>query len=47
MSRVQEIQAHTTPDSWGFCPGNQNPADNPSRGTTLSDLVSEKRWWNE
>ena len=48
MSRVQEIQWHTTPDSWMFCSAadNQNPADIPSRGTTASELVSEKRWWN-
>ena len=46
MSRVQEIRAHTTPDSWRFCPGNQNPADIPSRGMSASELVSEKRWWN-
>ena len=43
MSRVQEI---TTPDSWRFCPGNQNPADIPSSGMSASELVSEKRWWN-
>ena len=46
MSRVQEIRVHTTPDSWRFCPGNQNPADIPSRGMSASELVSEKRWWN-
>ena len=46
MSRVQEIRAHTTPDSWRFCPGNQNPADIPSRGMSASELVSEKGWWN-
>ena len=46
MSRVQEIWAYTTPDSWRFCPGNQNPADIPSRGMSASVLVSKKRWWN-
>ena len=48
ISRVQEIQAHTTPDSWVFCSAadNQNPADIPSRATTASELVSKKRLWN-
>ena len=45
MNRVQEIREHTAPESWKFCPGNQNPADNPSRGMTASELVAEKRWW--
>ena len=45
MNRVQEIREHTTPESWKFCPGNQNPADNPSRGMTASELVAEKSWW--
>ena len=43
MSRVQEIRVRTTPDSWRFCPGNQNSADIPSRGMSASELVSEKR----
>ena len=47
MSRVQEIRAHTTPDSWRFCLGNQNPDDIPSRGMSASELVSEKRWWKD
>ena len=46
MSRVQEIRVHTTPESWRFCPGNQNPADILSRGMSASGLVSERRWWN-
>ena len=45
MNRVQEIREHTAPELWKFCPGNQNPADNPSRGMTASELVTEKRWW--
>lgn len=45
MNRVQEIREHTTPESWKFCPGDQNPADNPSRGMTAGELVAEKRWW--
>ena len=46
MSRVQEIRAHTTLESWRFCPGNQNPADILSRVMSVSGLVSERRWWN-
>ena len=46
MSRVQEIRVHTTPESWRFCPGNQNPADILSWGMSASGLVSERRWWN-
>ena len=43
---MQEIRVHTTPESWRFCPGNQNPADILLRGMSASGLVSERRWWN-
>ena len=45
MSRVQEIRESTTPASWNFCPGEQNPADIPSRGLTASELVTKDKWW--
>ena len=45
MSRVQEIRESTPPASWKFCPGEQNPADIPSRGMTASELVTEDKWW--
>ena len=42
LSRVQEIRENTPRESWNFCPGEQNPADIPSRGRTANDLVTEK-----
>ena len=45
MSRVQEICESTTPGSWNICPGEQNPADIPSRGLTAGGLVTEDKWW--
>ena len=45
MSRVEEIRESTTPASWNFYPGEQNPADIPSRGLTASELVTEDKWW--
>lgn len=45
MSRVQVIREDTSPESWNFCPGEQNPADIPSRGMTASEPVTESKLW--
>ena len=45
MSRVQEICESTTPASWNFRPGEQNSADIPLRGLTVSQLVTEDKRW--
>ena len=33
-------------EAWAHCPGAENPADIPSRGTSLSSLLEEPRWLN-
>ena len=38
--RVKDIHRLTDKESWRFCPGSENPADLPSRGTTATDLSS-------
>lgn len=42
--RVSEIQALSSPDSWGHCPGAENPADILSRGVMLDSLLSSQSW---
>ena len=31
---------------WRHCPGNLNPADLPSRGTTATDFYNLFSYWN-
>jgi hypothetical protein len=45
LHRVKEIHQLTAKESWGFCPGKENPADLPSRGMKASDLISSMLWW--
>ena len=44
--RVNEIRRLTSKKDWRHCPGNQNPADLPSRGTRAKDLMNTAIWWN-
>ena len=43
--RISEIRDFTNPDQWRHIPGNQNPADIPSRGASLDDLEKSELWW--
>lgn len=43
-NRIQLIQEHTDPSTWRWCPGDQNPADIPSRGCSLTKLLEDELW---
>ena len=45
-NRVSEIRASSNPEQWKFVPGNLNPADDCSRGLSLSQLNANHRWFN-
>ena len=45
-NRVQTIQCLSTPSSWRFVPGKENPADLCSRGVSAPTLVDPNSiWW--
>ena len=44
--RVDEIRKLTSKSDWRHCPGKQNPADLPSRGTSVKELTNNAIWWN-
>ena len=44
--RVKEIRELSEKESWNHCPGEVNPADLPSRGVPVDELVSSSLWWN-
>ncbi|XP_054723591.1 uncharacterized protein LOC129233642 [Uloborus diversus] len=47
-NRVEEIQKLTEPSRWTHCPGKENPADMPSRGSVsqFSQLNHSDFWWH-
>ena len=46
VQRVDKIRRLTSKNDWRHCPGKQNPADLPSRGTSAKDLTNNAIWWN-
>ena len=44
-NRVEEIQSVTNSEQWRYCPSKENPADLPSRGITVNDLLLADLWW--
>ena len=46
QNRVVTIRELVPVVSWNFCPGSCNPADIPSRGTNLLELMESSVWLN-
>ena len=44
-NRVTEVKKLVPAEAFRFCPGTENPADIPTRGTTLSKLCNNDLWW--
>eukprot|EP00731_Ephydatia_muelleri_P024188 Em0016g459a len=45
-NRVNQIRQLVPAEHWRHCPGTSNPADLPSRGTSLTDPAISALWWN-
>ena len=45
-NRVNQIRQLVPAEHWRHCPGTSNPADLPSRGTSLTDPAISAFWWN-
>ena len=45
-NRVSEIRDVSKPTQWRHCPGSLNPADDASRGFSVHQLLSSKRWFS-
>ena len=46
QNRVNEVRSLVPIDSWYHCPGEQNPADLPSRGAHMLQLIDNTLWIN-
>ena len=45
QNRVNEIRKLVPADQWHHCPGRDNPADLPSRGLPLTELIDNQLWF--
>ncbi|RWR98846.1 uncharacterized protein B4U79_02881, partial [Dinothrombium tinctorium] len=45
-NRVAEIQEKSDPEKWSYCRGEDNPADNLTRGLSVECLINNQNWWN-
>ncbi|XP_041364374.1 uncharacterized protein LOC121379789 [Gigantopelta aegis] len=41
-NRVQQIREHTDPSQWKYVKGEENPADDASRGISVTDFMNSK-----
>ena len=46
QNRVNDIRKLVRVECWSHCQGQNNPADIPSRGMTVRELVCNELWWN-
>ena len=44
-NRVSEIQWILDPSVWNYCPGLKKPADLPTWGLSVSQLMENQFWW--
>jgi hypothetical protein len=44
--RVNEVRKLSSKSAWRYCPGSQNPADQPSRGLDPKELAENETWWH-
>ena len=45
-NRLNAIRSLSAPEQWGYVRGEVNPADLGTRGLTMDELLSCRRWWN-
>ena len=45
-NRIGEIQSLTNPQQWRHVSTKENPADLPTRGTSVANLKNNALWWN-
>ena len=46
QNHVNEIRELVPSDCWMHCRSQDNPADVPSRGATVRELIANSLWWN-